>query len=55
MKKKFKLSIFKGNELKQTKVVWVNSSGDLNFQKNVFWNESPYRKPLCWMGIKRIR
>ena len=53
--KRFKLSIFKGHELKQSKEVSVNSKEELIEQKNGFWSESPYRKPLCWMGVKRIR
>lgn len=55
--KVFKLSIFKGHELKQTKEVTVNSSEELKAEKNGFWSESPllrfhYRN---WMGVKRIR
>jgi len=53
--KTFKLSIFKGHELKQEKVVTVNSREELQFAKNGFWSESPYKKPLCWMGVKRVR
>ena len=53
--KTFKLSIFKGHELKQEKVVNVNSREELQFAKNGFWSESPYKKSLCWMGVKRVR
>ena len=53
--KTFKLSIFKGHELKQEKEVTVSSQEELKAEKNGFWSESPYRKPLCWMGVKRIR
>jgi len=53
--KTFTLSIYKGHELKQQKTVTVSSREELQAQKNGFWAESPYRKPLCWMGVKRIR
>ena len=38
--KTFKLSIFKGHELKQEKEVTVNSREELKAQKYAFWNES---------------
>jgi len=55
--KTFELTIFKGNERKQTKTVKVSSQEDLKAQKNGFWLESPYNKanPKNWMGTKRIR
>jgi|TARA_R110000744_G_scaffold356487_1_gene463253 hypothetical protein len=55
--KTFKLSIFKGHELKETKEVIVNSKEDLKYQKNGFWMESPYsiKNIGFWMGIKRVR
>ena len=53
--KTFRLSIFRGHELKQQKDVTVNSLDELKAAKNGFWSESAYRKPLCWMGVKRIR
>ena len=54
--KTFKLSIFKGHELKQEKEVTVNSQEELNAAKNGFWSESPYKKSSKnWMGTKRIR
>ena len=53
--KTFELNIFKGHDLKQSKTVQVNTKEDLNFEKNGFWAESPYKKSLCWMGVKRIR
>jgi hypothetical protein len=55
--KTFKLSIFKGHELKQEKEVTVNSQEELKSAKNDFWSESPYKKGTNknWMGTKRIR
>lgn len=54
--KTFKLSIFKGHELKQEKEVTVNSQEELKDAKNGFWSESPYKKShKNWMGSKRIR
>ena len=54
--KTFKLSIFKGHELKQEKEVIVNSREELKAAKNGFWSESPYKKAgKNWMGIKRIK
>jgi hypothetical protein len=53
--KTFILSIYKKHELKQQKEVTVNSREELQFAKNGFWSESPYKKPLCWMGVKRVR
>ena len=55
--KTFKLSIFKGHELKQTKEVTVNSKEELTAQKKDFWSESPFKKGLNknWMGVKRLR
>lgn len=55
--KKFVLSIFKIHELKQQKVVCVNSLDELKREKNAFWQESPYKKGVNknWMGVKRIR
>ena len=52
----FKLSIFKGHELKQTKEVSVNSQEELKAAKNGFWSESPYKRGINknWMGVKRI-
>jgi hypothetical protein len=49
--KTFKLSIFKGHELKQQKEVTVSSREELEAAKNGFWSESPYRKSgKNWMG-----
>lgn len=57
--KKFKLSIFKGHDLKQTKIVEVSSKEELKAAKNGFWSESPYRackgRLGVWMGVKKIR
>lgn len=54
--KTFKLSIFKGHELKQQKVVTVNSLEELKAAKKGFWSESPYKRSgKNWMGVKRIR
>ena len=54
--KTFKLSIFKGHELKQEKDVTVNSQEELKAAKNGFWSESPYKKTgKNWMGTKRIK
>jgi hypothetical protein len=55
--KVFTLSIFKGHELKHQKDVTANSQEDLNNQKKIFWDESPYKKGANgnWMGVKRIR
>ena len=54
--KTFKLSIFKGHELKQEKEVTVNSQEELKAARNGFWSESPYKKAgKNWMGTKRIR
>ena len=54
--KTFKLSIFKGHELKQEKEVTVNSQEELKAARNGFWSESPYKKTgKNWMGTKRIR
>ena len=55
--KTFKLSIFKGHQLKQTKEIKASSLKELNEQKNAFWAESPYKKGVNknWMGVKRIR
>lgn len=55
--KTFKLSIFKGNELKLQKEVIVNTHEELKLQKNKLWTESPYKKGVNknWMGVKRIR
>lgn len=54
--KTFKLSIFKGHELKQEKEVTVNSREELKAAKNGFWSESPYKNVgKNWMGTKRIR
>lgn len=55
--KTFKLSIFKGHELKQSKEVVVNSQEELKEAKNGFWLESPYKRDTNknWMGVKRIR
>ena len=54
--KTFKLSIFKGHELKHEKEVVVNSKEELKAEKNGFWSESPYKKSdKNWMGVKRIR
>ncbi len=54
--KTFKLTIFKGHDAKQTKIVTASSQEELNNQKNGFWQESPYRKGVNknWMGVKRI-
>ena len=40
--KVFKLSIFKGHELKQEKEVIVNSREELKAEKNGFWTEPHY-------------
>jgi hypothetical protein len=55
--KTFKLSIYKGYELKQEKEVTVNSLEELKSAKNVFWSESSYKKGANknWMGTERIR
>jgi hypothetical protein len=55
--KTFELTIFKGNERKQTKTVNASSQEDLKAQRNAFWMESPYNKslPQNWMGTRRIR
>jgi hypothetical protein len=56
--KTFILSIYKGNQLQQTKEVTVNSREKLKAQKNGFWSESPFnptRGTKCWMGVKRVR
>lgn len=55
--KTFKLSIFKGHELKQVKEVTVKTLEELKVQKNAFWDESPYKRGVNknWMGVKRIR
>ena len=54
--KKFKLSIYKGQELRQEKEVIVNSREELQEEKAGFWSESPYKRerPRNWMGTKRI-
>ena len=54
----FKLSIFKGHELKQTKEVAVNSKEELKAERNI--NLTRVESPLLryhyqnWMGVKRI-
>jgi len=55
--KVFKLSIFKGHELKQEKEVIVNSREELKAEKNGFWTETPLLRfhYQNWMGVKRIR
>lgn len=55
--KTFKLSIFKGHEVKQEREVTVNSQEELKAEKNSFWNESPYKRGVNknWMGVKRLR
>lgn len=54
--KTFKLTIFKGHEIKQEKTVVVNTKEELQSEKNGFWSESPYKKSgKNWMGVKRIR
>ena len=54
--KTFKLSIFKGHELKHEKEITVNSQEELTNAKKVFWCESPYKnRGKNWMGVKRIR
>jgi len=55
--KTFILSIFKGQDLKQQKTIYVYSIEELKANKNGFWSESPYKKNSNknWMGVKRIR
>lgn len=54
--KTFKLTIFKGHEIKDEKTVNVSSREELQFAKNGFWLESPYKKSgKNWMGVKRLR
>jgi hypothetical protein len=55
--KTFKLTIFKGHEIKQEKIVVASNMEELKAQKNGFWHESPYKKGNVsnWMGTKRIK
>lgn len=54
--KTFKLTIFKGHEMKQEKIVMVNTREELKYEKNGFWSESSYKNSgKNWMGVKRIK
>ena len=54
--KTFKLTIYKGHEIKDEKIVIVSSRDELKNAKNGFWSESPYKKiGKNWMGVKRLR
>ena len=54
--KTFKLTIYKGHEIKDEKTVFVSSREELKNARNGFWLESPYKKSgKNWMGVKRLR
>lgn len=54
--KSFKLTIFKGHQNVQEKIVTASSLEELQIMKNRFWIESTYKKNTNgnWMGVKRI-
>lgn len=54
-KKTFTISIWKRNELKLSKNVTVYSHNELMEEKRRFFEGSPYRPPLSWVTVRRIR
>lgn len=53
--KKFKLTVFTRNEARASTVITASSREELKRKKIAFLNWSGFRKPIAWVGVKRIK